>query len=127
MNLEYNLQLVDGALDIPISFPYDVTQTALIFLGYFDSHVELKVEGMDVTAGTSENYPGKLVYRHMSGIYSNDLVFKVETVGDSGGSGTTLLLVLGVLLILIGVVLYFYMVQGPAARRGRRGRGHRGR
>ncbi len=110
MNLEYNLQLdSDGSLDVQISYPFDNAQSALIFLGYFDSHVQLKVEGMDVTSATIEGFPNKMVYRHMSGNYLNDLVFRVETVDDAGwGFGRTLL-VLGALLVIIAIVLYFYM------------------
>lgn len=101
---EWTMEAKDGCVELPMAFPLDGAGARLVLLVYADAGASVRVEGTDVTPTTVDDLPGKTVYRHMQGPYSQELLISIELPEEGGMSAMAIAAVLVVAVVALGIL-----------------------
>jgi len=105
----YVLHIDDGSLEFDMYYPFDGSNTGMVFLGYVDPDYTLVSTGVNLIVSQQEGYEGKVVYRHMAADYQPYITLNITHTPDdtvSGGfSNLPLFLLVGIILIAASIFI----------------------
>ncbi len=113
----YLMQIPKEGLEFDKMFPFDVDQSGLVYIGYFDHKVELVVTGFNLTPNPGNTEEDKVTYTYMSGPYECRLTFFVKDYQAQAESDEfPWLLYLLPLVIVIVIALAYYWAKKSGER-----------